>query len=220
MKRRESLKALVIGGVSAGTLLQACNNKEEKKAVVADKSKTTGYDRFAEQEAHDEKLLSETFFTAAEMATITLLVDIIIPEDEISGSASSVGVPDFIEFMVKDKPEYQIPIRGGLRWLDLQSLHRFQKSFSQAEDAQRIALIDEIAYPEKAKPEMRQGVTFFNLMRDLTASGFYTTQEGWKDIGYAGNKANQWDGVPPEILDHYGLKYSQRDLEESIKFDA
>jgi gluconate 2-dehydrogenase gamma chain len=220
MKRRESLKALVIGGVSASALLQACGTNEDKKADITEKAKTAGYDRFSEQAAHDENLLSETFFTPAEIATITILVDIIIPEDEISGSASSVGVPDFIEFMAKDKPEFQVSLRGGLRWLDLQSLRRFDKPFTQAGEAQRISLIDEVAYPEKAKPEMKQGVNFFNLMRDLTASGFYTTEEGWKDIGYVGNKANQWDGVPKEILEQYSLKYSQRDLEESIKFDT
>ena len=220
MKRRESLKALAIGGVSAGVLLQACGGNGEKNYDIADKGKTPSYDRFAEQAAHDEQLLGKTFFTPAEMATITILVDIIIPEDEISGSASSVGVPEFIEFMVKDKPEFQTPVRGGLRWLDLQCLRRFEMPFAQTEATQRITLIDEIAYPAKAKPEMQQGVHFFNLMRDLTASGFYTTQEGWKDIGYVGNKANQWDGVPEEILEQNGLKYSQRDLEESIKFDV
>jgi len=81
-------------------------------------------------------------------------------------------------------------------------------------------MVDEIAYPEKAKPEMQQGVAFFNLMRDLTACGFFTSEIGIKDLGYAGNKPNQWDGVPEEVLDHYGLKYDERTLAESVKFDS
>jgi hypothetical protein len=81
-------------------------------------------------------------------------------------------------------------------------------------------MIDEIAFPEKAKPEMKQGVAFFNLMRDLTATGFFTSQIGIKDLGYAGNKPNQWDGVPQDVLDQYGLKYSERELNESVKFDS
>ena len=52
------------------------------------------------------------------MATITVLGDIIIPKDDVSGSASDAKVPEFIEFIVKDKPEQQVPMRGGLRWLD------------------------------------------------------------------------------------------------------
>lgn len=220
MKRRDSLKALAIGGVSAGALLQACSSGSEKKVDAKEPEKVTTYDRFAEQAAHDEELLGDTFFTPTEMATITVLVDIIIPEDEISGSASSVGVPAFIEFMAKDKPEFKVPLRGGLRWLDLQCFRRFEKAFTDAEESQRIQLIDDIAFPDKARPEMKQGVHFFNLMRDLTASGFYTTEVGWKDIGYDGNKANQWDGAPKDVLDQYGLQYSQRDLEESVKFEV
>ena len=57
-----------------------------------------------------------------ELATIALLCDIIIPRDSVSGSATDAKVPDFIEFIVKDKPEFQTPMRGGLRWLDLHSL--------------------------------------------------------------------------------------------------
>jgi hypothetical protein len=129
-------------------------------------------------------------------------------------------VPAFIEFMVKDKPDYQVPLRGGLRWLDLQSFKRFGKAFTDTASTQRLSLIDEIAYPAKAKPEMMQGVHFFNLMRDLTASGFYTTEMGWKDIGYEGNKANQWNGAPNEILEQFGLEYNQRDLAESVKFEV
>jgi gluconate 2-dehydrogenase gamma chain len=219
MKRRDSLRALAIGGVSAGVLLQACGGNDKKTGAKLPEKESV-YDRFAEQAAHDEVLLGETFFTPEELATITVLVDIIIPEDEVSGGASSVGVSDFIEFMAKDKPDYQVPLRGGLRWLDLQSFRRFGKAFTDADAKQRLLLVDEIAYPGKAKPEMMQGVHFFNLMRDLTASGFYTTEMGWKDIGYEGNRANQWNGAPKDILEQYGLQYSQRDLEESVKFDV
>jgi hypothetical protein len=67
---------------------------------------------------------------------------------------------------------------------------------------------------------MKQGVAFFNLMRDLTATGFFTSEIGIKDLGYAGNKPNQWDGIPQDVLDQYGLKYSERELNESVKFDS
>ena len=53
---------------------------------------------------------------------------------------------------------------------------------------------------------MSAGVAFFNRMRDLTASGFYTTEIGVKDIGYVGNTPNQWDGVPADVLKQYGME--------------
>jgi gluconate 2-dehydrogenase gamma chain len=71
---------------------------------------------------------------------------------------------------------------------------------------QRIQVVDDIAYPAKAKPEMSQGVAFFNKMRDLTATGFYTTQMGWDDIGYKGNVPEHLHGVPDDVLDAFGVK--------------
>jgi hypothetical protein len=153
------------------------------------------------------------------MATIAVLSDIIIPRDEVSGSATDAKVPAFIEFIVKDKPEFQTPMRGGLRWLDLQSHKLFGKPFTEASAAEQIQLVDQIAFPEKATPAMKQGVQFFNLMRNLTATGFYTSEIGIKDIGYVGNKPNQWNGVPPEVLTQYNVAYTEKELRECVSFD-
>ncbi len=225
MDRRKSIKALLVGTVSAGVLVEACTT-EEKKAPsehAASESSATAassINRMKEEAEHQKEVDSEkTFFTAEEMATITILGDIIIPKDETSGSASDAKVPAFIEFIVKDMPEHQIPMRGGLRWLDMQCLTRYEKAFKDCSQQQRIEIVDEIAWPAKAKPEMSQGVAFFSLMRNLTASGFYTTEFGGKDIGYMGNVPNQWNGVPADVLQQYGLAYSEKELKECVSFD-
>jgi hypothetical protein len=115
-------------------------------------------------------------------------------------------VPDFIEFIVKDMPRHQVPMRGGLRWLDLQCLQRYNKTFVDASGLQQIEIVSAIAYPKKAKPEMHQGVSFFNRMRDLTATGFFTTKMGIEDLGYVGNVPNKWTGVPADVLKQYGME--------------
>jgi gluconate 2-dehydrogenase gamma chain len=176
------------------------------------------YDRNAEEKEVHQKLIGETFFTQHEMATIAVLCDIIIPADEVSGSATQAGVPTFIEFMAKDKPDFQVPLRGGLRWLDLQMTKLYGTSFKDSKSNEQIAMVDAIAYPAKAKPQMKQGVAFFSLMRNLTASGFYSSEMGIKDIGYQGNKPNQWNGVPDEVLKQYGLAYSDKEMKECVKF--
>ena len=153
------------------------------------------------------------------MATITVLANIIIPKDEVSGSATDAKVPDFIEFIVKDMPEHKTPMRGGLRWLQIESLKRFDKSFNDISDKQRIEIVDDIAYPNKAKPGMQPGVSFFNLMRDLTTTGFYTSEIGVKDIGYVGNRPNQWNGVPDDVLKQYNVAYTEKELRECVSFD-
>jgi hypothetical protein len=66
---------------------------------------------------------------------------------------------------------------------------------------------------------MKQGVAFFNRMRDLTATGFFTSEMGVKDLGYAGNQPNRWDGVPQDVLDQYGVKYDERMLSECVKWE-
>ena len=116
-------------------------------------------------------------------------------------------------------PEHQTPMRGGLRWLELNSLKKFGNSFAAITEKQRFELIDEIAYPNKAKASMKQGVAFFNLMRNLTTTGFYTSEMGVNDVGYMGNVPNQWNGVPDDVLKQYNLAYSERELKECISFD-
>jgi hypothetical protein len=215
MKRRESIKAIIIGSVSTGILLDACKSADEK-TTDKNTAAASGVDRMKEEAEYEKKLEAETFFTTHEMATIALLADIIIPKDDISGSATEAGVPAFIEFIVKDMPQHQIPMRGGLKWLDLQCFQRYQKAFKDCSSQQQIEMVDAIAYPETAKPEMKQGVAFFNLMRNLTASGFYTSEMGVKDVGYMGNKPNQWNGVPDDVLKQYGLSYTEKELKECI----
>lgn len=220
MDRRKSIKALIIGTASTAVIVDACK-PADKKEEPAKQPEAPGADadRMKEEIAFNKKLQEETFFTPAEIATITVLADIIIPKDAVSGSASDAKVPDFIEFIVKDMPQHQTPMRGGLRWLDLESLKRFDKPFTSVTAEQRIQIVDDIAYPDKVKPGMKQGVSFFNLMRNLTATGFYTSPIGVADVGYKGNIPNQWNGVPDEVLKQYGLSYTERELKECISFD-
>ncbi|HEY2580978.1 MAG TPA: gluconate 2-dehydrogenase subunit 3 family protein [Mucilaginibacter sp.] len=207
MNRRESLKAIGLGTLSTGMLLEACKPNNKKVAEETnDKPGAPEPGRLPEEIARDKKLNAEKFFDEHEMATITVLGDIIIPKDAKSGSASDAKVPDFIEFIVKDMPHHQVPMRGGLRWLDLQCLNRYNKTFVDASHDQQIEMVTEIAYPKKAKPEMQQGVAFFNRMRNLTATGFFTTKMGIDDLGYVGNAPNKWEGVPADLIKQYGME--------------
>ena len=202
MNRRDSLKAIGIGTLSAGTLLAACKTPGESKDDI--KIDKTGRQDF--EITRDEALVKETFFNPHELATITMLADLIIPKDAKSGSASDAKVTDFIEFLVKDEPEHQLPMRGGLRWLDVQCLNRHSNAFIDCTLKQQTGLLDEIAYPMMAKPAMQQGVAFFNKMRELTAIGFFTSKMGIRDLGYQGNAPGKWEGVPQHVLKKYGLE--------------
>jgi gluconate 2-dehydrogenase gamma chain len=220
MNRRESLKAFVIGSVSAGAILGACETDHKKPVAKTDAGappKLPGYGRTPDEMKRDEGLMEKRFFTSDEMKTITVLADIIIPADEHSCSASEAGVPEFIEFFVKDQPRYQLPMQGGLRWLDVHCAKTYNNRFIDCTQQQQIAVIDQIAYPEQAAPENSQGVSFFNLMRDLTANGFFTSKPGIKDMDYRGNTPNEWDGVPEDVLKQYGVAYDEKMLAVCLK---
>ncbi len=207
MKRRDVLKNIGLGtaGVAVSGNVLA---KEVPPAVVNEDLPDSRNGQLKEEILYDRKLQAETFFDPHEMNTITVLSDIVIPADEVSGSASAAGVPAFIEFISKDMPEHQVPLRGGLMWLDTECRRQFGKRFTDLSKADQLKMVDQIAYPGKAKPEMSYGVTFFNRFRNLVVTGFFTSEMGVKDLDYKGNTPNVWDGAPEEELKKFGLSYA------------
>jgi len=151
------------------------------------------------------------FFTRHEWQTVRLLADYVIPRDARSGSATDAKVPEFMDLLLSDKDASEgskIAMRGGLAWLDNEARSRFAKTFLEASDAERRRILDDIAWPKKARPEMSHGAAFFNRFRDLTASGFFSTAMGWRDVRYIGNVFNpNWDGCPPAALQKLGVTY-------------
>ena len=165
------------------------------------------------------------FFTRHEFQTVRVLVDYIIPRDERSGSATDAGVPQYMDFVLSDQTPppgppnptrrfyvaptaAQINVRGGLAWLDTECARRFgaEKTFLTAADPQRREVLDDIAWPAKAKPELSHGVAFFTRMRDMTAAGFFSSKMGVQDLRYIGNMPMaKWDGCPPNVLAKLGL---------------
>ena len=197
MDRRDALKALASAPVAAAAVTWT-EADVEAAHHAADQA------RQAARQANVK--YTPKFFKAHEWATVIALVDLIIPKDERSGSATDAGVPEFLDFMMIDQPTRQSAMRGGIAWLDAESMRRFKKTFVAAGDADRRSLLDDISWPRRAQPAMSHGVAFFNSFRDLTASGFYTSRIGMEDLQYQGNTfVHDWKGCPPEWLKKLGL---------------
>lgn len=223
MKRRDTLKTLLYGSVGGAAILTtgACNTDQTDASKNIDEKSTEStdlYGRRPEEKLRDEKLKAEVFLNEHELATIAVLCDIILPATPTAGSANDAGVPEFIEFIVKDMPYHQVPMRGGLMWLELESNRRFNKSFADCSDPQQIEIVDDIAYPDPdgKKPDMAPGIEFFNLMRNLTLTGYYTTRMGFDDLKYKGNAPNVWDGVPEEVLKDHDVAYDEEWLAKCV----
>lgn len=179
---------------------------------TADQERTRRFVDNAMRAAAEGTPFAPKFFTSAEFRTARILADMIIPRDERSGSASEAGVLEFMDFTMIDRPNSQKWMRDGLAWINAQSSTRFGKPFADATVPQREAILNDIAWPARATPAMADGVNFFNRFRDMTASGFWSSQVGVKDLKYIGNTfAPNWNGCPPAALEKLGVTYAKFD---------
>ena len=146
------------------------------------------------------------FFTDDEWATVRALVDVVIPRDARSGSATDAGVPEFMDVILTEFPDSGASMRAGLRWLDADCRRRYAKPFPACTDVERAALLDDVAWPKRAAPAMKEGAEFFSRFRNLTASGFWSSRMGIEDLRYIGNVFNpDWNGCPPAALEQLGV---------------
>jgi hypothetical protein len=201
MNRRDALKAFAM--ISTASFLEVGSPQLERAL--------RGMESLAESpEQGQGRPYAPKFFNRREWQLVRMLSDYVIPRDARSGSATDAKVPEFMDFLLSDKdasPASQSSMRGGLAWIDNESRKRFTKTFVTASDVQRRQILDDIAFPRKARPEFSHGVAFFTRFRDLTASGFFSSAMGWKDVQYIGNVFHHWNGCPPPALDKLGVNY-------------
>jgi gluconate 2-dehydrogenase gamma chain len=195
MGRRSALRLIGAAPLAVGFVVDA------RAAAAAGTHAAAAVRAAARGQAYKPK-----FFTAHEWETVRALADLILPRDERSGSATDAGVPEFIDFFMADPEEEdraresrQTDMRGGLAWIDAECRRRFGHDFVECTAAERAALLDDIAFTRPGPP--RPGTVFFNHFRDLTASGFWSSEMGVQDLQYVGNTyVAEWKGPPPEVV--------------------
>jgi gluconate 2-dehydrogenase gamma chain len=153
------------------------------------------------------------FFNDAELATLRILADMVIPRDAKSGGATDAGAIDYMDFVVSDSGDRtKQQWHDGLRWFDEEATRRVAKPFVQGTEAERGQIVDLVAWPARAAAELRPQVDFFNSLRDLTASAFFSSRMGVEDLGYPGGVFNpDWRGAPEAALRELGVSYAEWD---------
>jgi gluconate 2-dehydrogenase gamma chain len=199
--RRDALKAMALMPLAAA---MTWTDAEAERAT-------------AQVEASLEESAAPVFFNAREWRTVRVLVDDIIPADARSGAATSAKVPEFMDFLLNEASAgNQTSMRNGLAWIDTEARTRFEKGYADCSTPQRHAILNDIAWPAKADPAFAAAVTWFNSMRDMTASGFFSSRVGYRDLGYTGGVAiPRWSGSPPALLRHLGVSYDKWDAKYS-----
>lgn len=225
MDRRESLKNLLIGAAATSALFTAAGCEPTTEATVS----TTAlpqhpFDgtRTEWELQRDARMQAVPAFNDGERQLLDLLADHILPEDEQGPAASKTGTTAFIEFMANDYPDFKMPLRAGLAWLSTESLERYQNNdYASLNADQQTAILDDIAYlPADPQEPLTAPVAFFDLLRKLVLTGYFTSKEGIKDIGYQGNAPNLWDGVPKEVLAKHDVDYDPEWLAKCIDHDT
>jgi len=195
--RRDLLKAAAVAPLAFTPFSEADGAKAALHALAALESQAQGAP------------YRPKYFKPDEWTELRVLVDLIIPRDERSGSATEAGVPEFMDWLCADNPQNYQWMREALRWLDGFAYTSFRRAFAKCSDAERRALLDQIAWPRRATRELQEGVTFFNRVRDFTASGFFSSRMGVKDLQYQGNDlVPEWKGCPKPVLDKLGVRYT------------
>ncbi len=199
MERREMMKLLATLPIGAWAL---------SSSEVADAAEHTHavLDALDDEGAQPRAAYVPKFFQPLEWRTVRVLTDIVIPRDANSGSATDAGVPEFMDYVMITYTGNQTRMREGLGWLNAASRARYGKAFPDLAAPDRVAIVEDLAWPARAKPEHQAGVRFFNAFRDLTAGGFFTSRIGVKDIGYIGNvPIVAWTGCTRAAEQHIGV---------------
>jgi hypothetical protein len=181
--RREALRNIALSVTLAGIPADAAQHVHEHAAE--EKQKAGG-------------VYTPRHFNDHEYATVRRLSELIIPKDEVSGSAVEAGAPEFIDLIASNNDAIGLRLTGGLAWLD----HHTGKTFLELTPQEQIKLLDAIAYRKNASPETSQGIEFFRWIRRLTTDAFYTSPIGIKDVGYVGNKGMTSFQVPAAAIEY------------------
>ena len=218
--RRDLIKALAFAVAATGGVIEDVAAAQHVHAEATSSAKATG--------AYKAKELS-----APEFKTLERLAELIVPADDVSGSAREAGTAPFIDVLCSQNKQLAEIYHGGLAWLDAEMNKRYGKSFLNAGEPEQTAMLDllveaertergradEVAgmkralhkdfsdYSLKPAHPLAAGAKFFDWARKMTVDAFYTSPIGVKDLGYVGNKAYTKYEVPKESME-YALKRS------------
>lgn len=195
LSRRDAIRRILAASAVLGSI---------DGIVYSDEAKRIGFD----PDLLKKEIPWPRLMTDAEKKAATALADIILPADTLGPAASALGVPDFIDEWISAPYDSQVKdrdvIRPGLEWLDKESKRVNGNLFADLKPAQQTAILDSIL--SEGSPQNKAAGKFFRTFRDRAGAGYFTTQDGWKTLGYTGNLPSlEFAGPSAEAIKHIGL---------------
>jgi hypothetical protein len=135
-------------------------------------------------------------------AEVTVLADVLLPAEEGSPAASTLGVPDFLdEWISAPYPQQRADrevILAGLAMI------RSQRPLADLNAALAEALVAHLS--ALAAAGRQPHAHFFSRLRNICLVGYYTSMSGVAQLGYVGYQpAATFTGPPPEVLALLGV---------------
>ncbi|MEZ5400129.1 MAG: gluconate 2-dehydrogenase subunit 3 family protein [Bryobacteraceae bacterium] len=214
----------------------AATRRQAIRAIAASLMSVGLLDLDAAQQVHHEAAASKASgpyqpkaFGEHEYKTLRRLAELIVPADEVSGSAVDAGAPEFIDVLSAENTKLADIFHGGIAWLDAEMLRRHAKTFVDCAAAHQTAMLDRLVAAEREERDRRgeelvyrrsddyrgfsgytverqnplaAGAKFFDWVRKMSVDAFYTSPIGVKDIGYVGNRAWSKYEAPKEAIDY------------------
>ena len=219
MKRRDSIKTMILGSIGASMTLKSCITSEDK--IVLDQVWKYSYGRTQEELKWDYKVLTRKFFSDTELLTIEKIANIILPPNNY-GSIKDAGVVELFEIIAKDfstpaHNEYgEKVLRRGLIVFDELCNDRFNKDLLDCSEVEIKSIFDDIAFSDNKDNDIQEAIRLFAVYRGMVLTGYFTSEIGIKDLGYKGNTPNVWAGVPEEILKDYSVSYDKEWISKCV----
>jgi len=189
-----------------------------------------------EEKEQDGGSYQPLFFKDHEFRTVRRLTELIIPSDEVSGSALEAGAPEFIDLLCSENLELAMVFTGGILWLDREMNRRWGSPFTSSDEQQQHRMLETLSQEARHQERREQaarnprfktdplnlgflqytteptstlgpGGRFFVWVRRMTVDAFATSPIGVKDVDYQGNGYWERYRVPQEAID-YALRRS------------
>jgi len=133
---------------------------------------------------------------------VTVLADVLLPAEEGSPAASTLGVPDFLdEWISAPYPQQRADrevILAGLATI------RSQSPLADLDAASAEAIVAHLSAQAAAGREPQ--AHFFSRLRNICLVGYYTSMSGVAQLGYVGYQPSAtFKGPPPEVLALLGV---------------
>ena len=174
LDRRQALRTLAFGGIGAVAAPAWAETLAEIARGHADHAHT------AVTAAAEAAPWAHKVFDAHQNETVVVLSEMIIPQTDTPG-AKAAKVNEFVDLVLDDASESdRKQFLKGLAWMDARSQELFGTDFVSAAPEQQTALLTILASPKNKAFEDQVGIDFFNAIKGLTITGYYTSEIGMK----------------------------------------